>query len=381
MNHPSGAERNKPVLSLFCGPGGLDLGFEAEGFVPLLALDKDPSAVATYNANRPSPRPPAIQADLATVSPRSLLRLWRKRAGSGVPPAGIIGGPPCQAFSISNAYRFDGDPRAKLPLAYSAILAAFNDEFGLDFFVLENVAGLGSPLHRESLERFLKAFENAGFSSIYPFYLDALHFGVPQHRRRMFIAGFNRSRFPDMQFLPPEGASDPGTVASAIRGLPEPLRFAKGIDPAASGLHANHWCMNPKSTKFSTDGAMQPGVHHGRSFRRLRWEAPSWTVAYGHREVHVHPDGHRRLSVYESMLIQGFPKDGYILKGTLSDQYRLVSDAVPPPLARALAKRVSEALCLYPQPVGADLQYRTNGHALQLGMRGVQTVAPKSTSA
>ena len=76
----------------------------------------------------------------------------------------------------------------------------------------------------------------------------------------------------------------------------------------------------------------------------LEWGKPSWTVADGHREVHIHPSGKRRLSIYEAMLLQGFRPD-YVLKGNLSDQIRLVSDAVPPPLARALAESVLRVLC------------------------------------
>jgi DNA (cytosine-5)-methyltransferase 1 len=75
----------------------------------------------------------------------------------------------------------------------------------------------------------------------------------------------------------------------------------------------------------------------------LEWGKPSWTVAYGHREVHIHPSGKRRLSIYEAMLLQGFRSD-YVLNGNLSDQIRLVSDAVPPPLAAALAECVLKVL-------------------------------------
>jgi len=90
----------------------------------------------------------------------------------------------------------------------------------------------------------------------------------------------------------------------------------------------------------------------GRCFRVLNWDRPSWTVAYGHREVHIHPNGHRRLSVYEAMLLQGFRPD-YRLMGTLSDQIRLVSDAVPPPLAGKVAKAIRERLFDAPQITSA----------------------------
>jgi len=100
--------------------------------------------------------------------------------------------------------------------------------------------------------------------------------------------------------------------------------------------------MVPRSDRIF-DGSLKEGEIKGRPFRVLKWDAPSWTVAYGHREVHVHPNTKRRLSVYEAMLLQGFPPE-YELCGTLSDQIRLVSDAVPPPLAQGLANSIIDVL-------------------------------------
>lgn len=97
--------------------------------------------------------------------------------------------------------------------------------------------------------------------------------------------------------------------------------------------------MKPKSKRFLT-GEMPVG---GRSFIKLEWKKPSRTVAYGNREIHVHPDGHRRLSIYEAMKLQGFP-DSYRLMGTLSAQVKQISNAVPPPVAAALAKCFKEFL-------------------------------------
>jgi len=110
--------------------------------------------------------------------------------------------------------------------------------------------------------------------------------------------------------------------------------------------------MTPRSSRFR-DGSLKDGHKNGRSFRVLKWNRPSWTVAYGHREVHVHPNRKRRLSVYEAMRLQGFPST-YRLWGTLSDQLRLVSDAVPPPLANSLAEAVREAIVLQPESYPHD---------------------------
>lgn len=367
-----------PVLSLFSGPGGMDLGFEQAGFRPLLALDIDPAAVETFNWNHPSLGEPAKVADLSATPPKSIIAWWEKRAGKDVRPIGIIGGPPCQAFSVSNVHKLADDPRAELPLAYARILKAFNKRFELDFFVFENVAGLGHRAHSSSLDAFVRKFSEAGFH-VQRFYLDAVRFRVPQYRNRMFIVGLNKARHANVQFVPPRGDGSAITVRRAIGHLPEPVYFSRDRRPSDSGLHANHWCMNPRSKKFG-NGALKPGEMIGRSFRMLEWGSPSWTVAYGHREVHVHPNGQRRLSVYEAMLLQGFP-DGYELRGTLTDQIRQVSDAVPPPLAGALATAISKTIGHYEPSLDAKSQERDSGQAGQSGLAGVQTVAPRSTSA
>jgi DNA (cytosine-5)-methyltransferase 1 len=82
----------------------------------------------------------------------------------------------------------------------------------------------------------------------------------------------------------------------------------------------------------------------------LEWEKPSPTIAYGNREVHVHPSGRRRLSVYEALLLQGFPSD-YELVGSLSAQISQVSDAVPPPLAQAIAAGIRRQIDQYGRKV------------------------------
>lgn len=365
-----------PVLSLFSGPGGLDLGFEQEGFEPLLSLDIDPAAVETYNWNRPRLQAPARRADLAGTDPGSIIDWWGEKAGEDVRPVGIIGGPPCQSFSVSNVYKLKDDPRAQLPLAYAGILRAFNERCGLEFFLFENVAGLGNAAHSSSLDVFMQKFQSSGFD-VKSFYLDAVRFGVPQYRNRMFIVGFNSklNKLPD--FVPPAGDDRRVKVGETIAQLAEPMRFSRQRKPTDAGLHPNHWCMNPRSEKFR-NGALRSGEMLGRSFRMLDWDAPSWTVAYGHREVHVHPDGHRRLSVFEAMLLQGFPSN-YELRGTLSEQIRQVSDAVPPALAKALATSISKTIGHYEPSLDAKSQERDRGQAGQSGLAGVQTVAPRST--
>lgn len=337
----------------------MDLGFERAGFEPLLALDLNEVAVETYNWNRQRRRKTARVGDLAATGPDQIVRWWEQNA-PGTSPCGIIGGPPCEAFSRSNVHRTADDPRARLPLAYARILRKFNDEYGLDFFAFENAAGLGYKAHRTALDSFLRMARRAGFAA-HMFYLDAVNFGVPQYRERLFIVGFNQRRLKGLRFSVPVGTDDAVSVREAIGHLPEPMRFCPDCRPIDIGLHPNHWCMNPKSRRFS-DGTLRPGEMRGRSFRVLQWDEPSWTVAYGNREVHVHPDAARRLSVYEAMWLQALAPL-YELRGTLSDQIHMVSDAVPPPLAYAVAMSVRQALESYSAVRCRREQNPANGHA------------------
>ncbi len=367
-----------PVLSLFCGAGGLDLGFEEAGFQPLLALDNATAAVESYNLNRPGRGQPARIVDLAHTNPDIIIDWWLERAEDDIGPVGIIGGPPCQAFSVANVHKTPQDSRAELALDYARIFEAFHRRFNLDFFVFENVAGLAREAHSDAMTVLVRCFEETGFDVV-PLFLDAVDFEVPQHRRRLFFVGFNKQYFKASAFQQPRGAQHRITVREAIEGLPAPMFYSREARPADIGLHPNHWCMNPKSVKFR-NGAIKSGEMKGRSFRRLAWDAPSWTVSYGHREVHVHPSGDRRLSVYEAMLIQGFPPT-YQLSGTLSQQIQLVSDAVPPPLARSLGEAVKEFMTADGLAELDDTQPIRNGHSSQLGLKGLQTVAPRSTKA
>jgi DNA (cytosine-5)-methyltransferase 1 len=334
-----GESRFLPVVSLFSGSGGLDVGFTQAGFSPVLALEIDRAACETFDFNHPSVR--VLKKDLSkAVNGYVVERL--EELPSSVDPVGIIGGPPCQAFSLSNVHKRADDPRLSLPQNYAHILAELNKQYRLDFFVFENVLGLKHKTHAQLFNYFKDLFGAAGFN-IFEGELDAQDFGVPQVRKRVFVVGFNNQKYKALRYEFPKGNPTlRKTVAETIRNLPAPAIFERGMRSSDVPFHPNHWCLKPKSKKFF-NGFLKEGDVKGRPFRVLEWGKPSWTVAYGHREVHVHPSGKRRLSIYEAMLLQGFPAD-YVLKGSLSDQIRLVSDAVPPPLAKALAVSVLGAL-------------------------------------
>ena len=319
-------------LSLFSGCGGLDLGFEQAGFSTGLSYDIRQWSIASWNKNRP--RKPVGR--VFNITDLTLDKL-DEHYGSIFLPTSVVGGPPCQSFTNANSHKRDDDPRTALVARFFDIVLDLHRRSPLDFVVMENVRELATARYEHILTEQIRRLDEADFQSRIEV-LDAQNFKVPQARKRLFLVALNEREFRSLKWQPPEPSGDVVTVADAIRNLPEPTYFARGLRADEIAHHPNHWCMVPKSPKFGSD-ALQPGKSFGRSFKMLDWKRPSFTVSYGNREVHVHPSGKRRLSVYEAMLLQGFPAD-FVLSGTLSAQITQVSEAVPPPLAYAIANSI-----------------------------------------
>lgn len=340
---PSRAKKNGSntgaLVSLFSGAGGFDLGFEQAGFEIAAAVDLRSPSIESYNHNRKTTV--GHVADITALNLSKLDLLAKRR----LEPIGFIGGPPCQSFSTAT-HSADDDHRHELPLEFVRLLRKCNARSAVSFFAFENVPGLLKDKHRARYRKIVAAFKRAGFA-VRAEVLNASSFGVAQNRRRLIIVGYNAALYPGLKWTPPKPTHlAPLTVRCAIGKLCEPRRWERGIDPASIPLHPNHWCMTPKSKNFSTPGALVQGTSRGRSFRTLDWTQPSPTIAYGNREVHVHPNGRRRLSIYEALLLQGFPPE-YVLLGNLSAQITQVSEAVPPPLARAIAESIARDLKCY----------------------------------
>jgi DNA (cytosine-5)-methyltransferase 1 len=323
------------IVSLFSGAGGLDLGFFNAGFPLAFAVDNFPAAVETHRHN--FPRASALSADLIDLGPEGVVRHLDGilKPGQAI---GVIGGPPCQGFSRANNASVATDPRNQLPMLYLGIVKALQARYDVQLVLFENVLGIRDAKHEVVFRAILRRLRRLGLHTRVDEY-SALDFGVPQTRNRVIIAGF-RERPAASAFAPRMIKRKGLTVRTAIEGLPAPAYYSRRLQTASIPHHPNHWTMQPISRRFSNPEELQSV---GRSFRRLEWDLPSPTVAYGHREIHIHPDGHRRLSIFEAMLLQGFPAS-FILKGTLSAQVEQVSNAVPPPLAKALAIAAKRAL-------------------------------------
>ncbi|NKB16533.1 MAG: DNA cytosine methyltransferase [Sphingomonadales bacterium] len=323
------------IVSLFSGAGGLDLGFQRAGFPLMFAVDLSPSAIQTHRRNFKTAV--SVAADLKKLGPKGVLAHLDGLLQSGE-SIGVIGGPPCQGFSRANTGSSANDPRNRLPLLYLRIVQALQGKYSVEFVMFENVLGIRDAKHSVTFRGILWKFREMGLTPDVNEY-SALDYGVAQTRRRVIISGF-RDVGVAQRFEPKKIAATNLTVRAVIGSLPEPAFFARGLEKSAIPHHENHWTMRPVSKRFSSPGGADRA---GRSFRRLDWDKPSPTVAYGHREIHVHPEGRRRLSVYEAMLLQGFPRD-FVLEGTLSSQIEQVSNAVPPPLAQSLASAIKIAM-------------------------------------
>lgn len=324
------------VVSLFSGAGGLDLGYYDAGFPLTFAVDSSLSAIKTHQRNFPATT--SVAADLVALRPKGVLQHLESLLHPG-DAIGVIGGPPCQGFSRANTRSAANDPRNKLPLLYLEIVEALQKKYDVKFALFENVQGIRDAKHSVAFRGILTKFGKIGLHARVDEY-SALDFGVAQTRNRVIISAFSSSEA-GASFVPTKVKRRKAlTVRSTIGGLPQPAYFSRSLTRDAIPHHPNHWTMRPVSARFSDPDGAAPG---GRSFRRLAWDKPSPTIAFGHREIHVHPDGRRRLSIYEAMLLQGFPPE-FVLEGTLSAQVEQISNAVPPPLARALADATERAV-------------------------------------
>ncbi|MDP2028457.1 MAG: DNA cytosine methyltransferase [Thiobacillus sp.] len=322
------------ILSLFCGAGGLDWGFHQEGFNIPLAIDVSAAAIRTHRKNFSDTH--SVVADLIELGPKGVLRLVRKQIPVKT-RIGVIGGPPCQGFSRANTGSQADDPRNQLPALYLEIVRQLKKHYAVEFVVFENVLGIRDKKHAETYQSIMDGLDELGFS-VTEKELCSLDFGVPQNRRRIVLSAMRKRR--GYTKVVPQKSAGLVTVREAIGNLAPPAFFTRDLDPSEIPVHRNHWTMRPKSPRFLNP---EEPRGKGRSFKQLSWDKPSPTIAFGHREIHVHPSGTRRLSIFEAMLLQGFPKE-FILEGNLSEQVEQVSNAVPPPLARSIAVAVKLAL-------------------------------------
>jgi DNA (cytosine-5)-methyltransferase 1 len=339
----------KKVLDLFCGCGGLSLGFEKSGYEISLGIDVWEDALKTYEANHSKSN--ILCADLSSLEP---IEIEKKYFKTGIDV--IIGGPPCQGFSVSGK-RDINDPRNKLYQSF----VSFVEYFKPSAFVMENVPNLISMNKGKVKDEIIKEFENIGYKVYYKVLLSS-DFGVPQNRKRVFFVGLLDKEkvfyFPDGEYI-----HSKITSGEAISDLPEEelidgsdytnlpsSKYQKLIRNNSYGIF-NHQITNHTEKTKETIALVPDGGNYKSlpkelqntrkvniAWTRLNSKKPSFTIDTGHRH-HFHYKFNRIPTVREAARIQSFP-DTFIFYGSKTAQEKQVGNAVPPMLAESIAKQL-----------------------------------------
>ena len=331
------SENQLTSLSLFSGGGGLDLGFSAAGFAVVCSSDIDPFSCKTLVINNHKKpfyaHAHSIAADIRKMSAARLLEkagLKEQKEQIDI----VLGGPPCQAFSVFGQRKGTQDPRGNLVWEYLRIIREVKPRA----FLFENVAGLKSIHGGQLYTNILEQLGACGYAVSAHSYQVA-DFGIPQFRDRVFFIGaIDGAVVPQME--PTHGnrslfLEKYRTVGEALRSLPEPGPHSN-IHNHIGRKHSKRIIDRYRSLKF---GERDPKTR----INRLDPTRPSFTIIVGSDKGggkgHVHPLVPREVTPRESARIQTFP-DWWEFQGTGRHVIRQVGNAVPPLFAALLAEHV-----------------------------------------
>jgi DNA (cytosine-5)-methyltransferase 1 len=345
--------RNKKptVIDLFCGCGGLSYGFIEAGYEIILGIDHWKDAINTFENTHKKSK--GIIADLFSETPKEISK---KTAITEVDV--IIGGPPCQGFSIAGKRIID-DERNQLYKSFVSFVKYYRPKV----FLMENVPNIVSMGKGFVKESIIEDFKKLGYNVVHKVLL-ASEYGVPQNRRRAFFVGIKNSKefiFPKPTFkkliTAKEAISDlpEKSLIDGTRYKIEPKSdFQKLIRAKSSSIY-NHEITNHNDQTINIISLVPDGGNYRNlpkelqktrnvniAWTRLNSNRPSFTIDTGHRH-HFHYKYNRVPTVRESARIQSFP-DTFIFLGSKTSQYKQVGNAVPPLLAKVLAKEIKKYL-------------------------------------
>lgn len=364
-------EHKIPILSFFSGGGFMDMGFEQAGFEVIWTNEFDEIFVKLHAAGMTSWRKSQgniIKAEIFNT--KSITEVKSKEIISEAFPNGkpehfgMIGGPPCQDFSMNGSLKgFDGE-RGKLTIVYFDKIL----ELKPTFFVMENVTGLTKRKDtKEYLQTLLKRVEKEYYVDHEK--LNSLDFGVPQHRERVFFIGIRKGCINEKVIEQSEcGNWFPFPINEKYHKAATKFYWGKQVSfgnnlkkPENTPLElCVESCLVPDSEISKIPNSSEvftlykhisdllkidEGETNRPSFKRLHRFKYSPTACYGNNEVHLHPYLHRRLSAREALRIQGVP-DEYILPNevSLTKKFKMIGNGVPVPLAKAVAEALEKFL-------------------------------------
>ncbi|MFY0524466.1 DNA cytosine methyltransferase [Archangium gephyra] len=354
----AGADRPLTVVDLFCGAGGFTLGLERAGFHVLCGVDSWNLAAETYARNF---KHPIVCADISQMSAGELLR---RADVEGSPVDLVVGGPPCQGFSVQRIGS-DDDARNSLVLEFVRMVRELRPRL----FIMENVPGLVGKRGHALFESFLEAVDAAGFDAE-AHLVNAADHGVPQVRRRVVVLG--RRRADTAPFLLP-GASfkeeEYRTVWDAIGDLPAPTAPDSALLPDPLHRQTRLSELNRQRLRHIPPGggmedlpvhlrvdchkAGADRIGHRYVYGRLAPDRPASTITARFdsftRGRFAHPFEDRNITLREGARLQTFP-DGFLFAGNQEDVAAQIGNAVPPLLAEVLGR--AAAACLAASPLG-----------------------------
>lgn len=346
-------------IDIFSGAGGLSLGAEMAGIRIGTAIEIDKSAAQTFRRNHKKAR--VLQSDIQEIDPKSLVK-------DECPVFVIMGGPPCQGFSMSNTRT--RNMRNKKNFLFLEFVR-FVQEIRPEWFVLENVWGLtniNEGKTKTMIEDHFRAIN--GYNNISSSVLWASDYGVPQKRNRFFLVG-NRLGI-DFRF--PEKLATTITVKEAIEDLPslqngqmleeseyiipinEASNYARLMRKDSNKARQNyvsrnndlvierykHICQG-ENWRAIPDYLMQNYANkercHSGIYKRLREDQPSVVISNYRKSMLIHPWEDRGISVREAARLQSFP-DSFMFEGSLMHIQQQIGNAVPPLLAKAVFQQI-----------------------------------------
>lgn len=318
-------------IDLFSGSGGFSLGFDKKGFQNIFSIDIEPSFCETYKYNFPNHN--LIEKDICQLSDEEIKYLKEVEDVDVV-----IGGPPCQGFSIAGniGRKFIEDPRNKLFKEFVRVVKVVNPKF----FVMENVARLYNHNKGETRKEIINDFEKLGYK-VECKILNSASFGVPQIRKRIIFIG---SRFNHKIEFPEKTTEKHLTVKEAIHNYPSLLAGEESIIPNHVAMAHSEQMLEKMS--YISDGGnrdeipvnIRPKTGDVRKYIRYKSDKPSVCVTGDMRKI-FHYEQNRALTVRELAKLQSYPDD-FIFKGTKISQQQQVGNSVPPKMAEAIASAI-----------------------------------------
>ncbi|MCD8000697.1 MAG: DNA cytosine methyltransferase [Clostridiales bacterium] len=347
------------AIDLFAGAGGLSIALENSGFKILLANEINPRFAETHRHNFPNVL--MVEKDINELGRTELKEIIGDEEVDL-----IVGGPPCQGFSVFGKRRFINtqdydphkDPRNFLVYQYIRIV----EEVRPKFFFMENVKGFTNLDKGLFVEEVKKQFIDLGYTNIWCQIVCAADYGVPQERYRMFMIG-NRigvdfeAPIPSHHKIGSGDLPEYTTVGDAIMDLVGkentisnhvPLSH-KPIVAARYGYVKEGCKLNlddlPPELAVATRRDSKTGKvsNYSHVYKRLDRSKPSTTMVPGHNAFPIHPTLNRTLTAREAARIQTFP-DSHVFFGTRQEQCIQVGNAVPPKMAEPFLRKIAEYL-------------------------------------